>query len=140
MSDRLKAIKARLKAASPGPWRYTDLNGEKYIACPGEPTDNYVCDFGWHYDGDVPPGNPDFIAHAPEDVAWLLSQHKRLLEAAERWEKYAAYIEGKQVVAPLWDNILFDAARKAGRAALRTEAKVGTTAAQGVTPRSGGTP
>jgi hypothetical protein len=79
--EELAAIKARAEAASPGPWRFTDYEGEPYIAGPGVPTDNYVCDFGWHYDGDVPPGNPAFIAAARTDVPALVAEVERLREA-----------------------------------------------------------
>jgi hypothetical protein len=41
----------------------------------------------------------------------LEKENRRLREALAQWEKYAAYIQERQVVAPLWDNLLFDAAR-----------------------------
>lgn len=64
MSDRLQEIRARLDAATPGPWEKTSPN--VVVAA-----------------GDVVAGvpltnNADLIAHAPADLAWLLDEVERL--------------------------------------------------------------
>ena len=74
MSDRLNEIRARLDAATPGPWRYApnplggivDSDG-RYIIAP-------YCGYGDERD------MPDvlLIAHAPADIAWLLNEVERL--------------------------------------------------------------
>jgi hypothetical protein len=93
--EELAAIKARAAAATPGPWRFTDYEGEPYIAGPGVPTDNYVCDFGWHYNGDVPPENPAFIAAARADVPALVAEVERLRQALEDYGRHSEGCSGQ---------------------------------------------
>ena len=70
MSDRLDAIRARLEAATPGPWERNDQHTkQRGIAGPLG-----LCATAWE-DGDA-----EFIAHAPGDVAWLLARVEELTD------------------------------------------------------------
>lgn len=71
MPDRLTEIRARLDAATPGPWKRS-LSGSRYnpwkvhrgailVALSGES-----------------PEDADLIAHAPADIAWLLAEVEEL--------------------------------------------------------------
>ena len=77
MTDRLTEIRARLDAATPGPWVVT---GQEIltVAVDGQTGwESLVADV-WHRDRDA-----DLIAHAPADIAWLLDEVERL-RAQER--------------------------------------------------------
>ena len=83
-ADRVDAIRARLNAATPGPWEFVPgrFGGIKYTftGWDGEPAQDYV--ISETYDGELVgerPGNAELIANAPADLAWLLEQ----LEAAQ---------------------------------------------------------
>ena len=70
MPDRLQEIRARLDAATPGPWEnefgvVADANGNRH----------YIPNEYGDWDN---PADPDFIAHAPADIAWLLDEVERL--------------------------------------------------------------
>ena len=74
MTDRLQEIRARLDAASPGPWGYTLDPGTRHY----EP---YLLVENKHGAiAEVNPRHPrrtrnaDLIAHAPADIAWLLDE------------------------------------------------------------------
>lgn len=76
MSDRLDAIRARLEAATPGPWERNDQHTKQHgIAGP----------LGLHAtaweDRDA-----EFIAHARADVAWLLDKVERLESERDAWK------------------------------------------------------
>lgn len=100
MSDRLDEIRARLQAATPGPWCAENC-GEKsneYVVGVAFAADDENCErplSGWpkFYDGDgneiaartdmvaaemATRADADFIAHAPEDIAYLLGEVARL--------------------------------------------------------------
>ena len=66
MPDRIAEIRARLDAATPGPWLvrngWVDLNNLHGDVIPVG-----------HNDADA-----DLIAHAPADIAWLLDEVERL--------------------------------------------------------------
>ncbi len=65
MPDRLQEIRARLDAATPGPWVRNYDNGEVVVMDP---------DDGRTMIGNVTfTRNIDLIAHAPADIAWLLA-------------------------------------------------------------------
>ena len=68
MADRTDEIRARLEAATPGPWeRNNQHTKQRGIAGPLG-----LCATAWE-DGDA-----EFIAHAPDDVTWLLSRVEEL--------------------------------------------------------------
>ena len=71
MPDRLQEIRARLDAATPGPWRTEGpcMSGDGTYgvwseADPGEPTIAYR----------MAEADADFIAHSRDDVAWLMRE------------------------------------------------------------------
>ena len=72
-ADRLVAIRARCEAATPGPW-FSNAGLLVDVAAPGKANDGQtVCR--------MPGGaasrsshDADFIAHAREDVPWLLAE------------------------------------------------------------------
>jgi hypothetical protein len=82
--SRLDEIRARLKAATPAPWKLDDGNWQ----VEREENRSFVCDLR-----DTPGEDPRFacevhaydngelIAHAPEDIAWLLAKCERYREA-----------------------------------------------------------
>jgi hypothetical protein len=107
--DRIAAIRARLEAATPGPW---NTSGPDTVA------QWMIYDGRWcvasatAYDHNMPlsnkpgargPGyidpdaNAEFIAHAPEDIAWLIGQlegQRAKLTAISRQAKAEAWDEG----------------------------------------------
>jgi hypothetical protein len=84
MADRLAEIRARLEAATPGPWEwdYNTLGSD--IAEVAEPslTCGRYC-IGGSVRIDIKADDAQFIAHAPEDIAWLLEQ------LADAWDEGA---------------------------------------------------
>jgi hypothetical protein len=80
MSDRIDAIKARLEAATPGPWKWVEhfdrldrLENESGAVVVGFWT-VYADDAGL----DVPDLDMEFIAHSRDDVSHLLRECERL--------------------------------------------------------------
>lgn len=98
MADRRAEIEARLAAATPGPWEIT--GGGEYVSGPGiivAPDDGGVTD-----------ADANLIAHAPDDLRWLLDA----LAAAEAWrDALAAEVEllriahGAAHLRPLADRL-----------------------------------
>jgi hypothetical protein len=105
-SDRLDEIKTRAEAATPGPWNpaiaphpdsaqthaeylVASLCNEGrplWVAWAENPTDD-----GFAYvvpavtgDGPTSEANADFVAHAREDVPWLIAEVERLREIERR--------------------------------------------------------
>lgn len=73
MTDRLAEIRARLNAATPGPWEWREWScGDEAITGP----DN--TGFVVNVDEATPHADADLIAHAPADIAWLLDEVERL--------------------------------------------------------------
>lgn len=70
MSDRIEEIRARWAKATPGPWEA--LPGVRGYWCVQGPKETPNSAFPW-FEGDA-----EAIAHAPEDIAYLLAE----LEAA----------------------------------------------------------
>ena len=68
MPDRLQEIRARLDAATPGPWE---------VVC------NTTSDVVGVLDGDY--DDADLIAHAPADIAWLLEEVDNLNTTLNEW-------------------------------------------------------
>ena len=74
MTDRLQEIRARLDAATPGPWNFGRIagdwgsvhtHGRTNVVINSEDDGGYAAD-------------QDLIAHAPADIAWLLDEVERL--------------------------------------------------------------
>lgn len=81
MTDRLtdfelNAIRERLAAATPGPWRaeYSGITGPVVVDAESIDARDHVARCP-HYRGQA---DTDFIAHAPTDVAALLAEVERL--------------------------------------------------------------
>lgn len=85
MKQQLDQIRARLNAASPGPW---EVNGDHFYVCSvgnsnidGKDYDvcmnGYAARDGANSDAKT---DADFIAHAPTDIARLLKAIERLRE------------------------------------------------------------
>lgn len=79
--ERLQEIHERLEKITPGPWHaYISETGSEVVSEEGwvcqlwykteEPMKNHAC-------------NADFIAHAPDDVAFLLTEVERLQKALQ---------------------------------------------------------
>lgn len=71
MPDRLQDIRARLRAATPWPWEWQGLTEE-------ECAEASVRFFQPHMMGSVRGTDTEFIAHAPADIAWCVSEIERL--------------------------------------------------------------
>ena len=79
----LEAIRARLKAATPGPWEWTDESGtgrRETLSTLGE---SPIAVLMPEYDVDgayieATPDDATFITHAPQDIADLLAEVERL--------------------------------------------------------------
>jgi hypothetical protein len=85
-TDRLAEIKARLAAATPGPWEIPEgsLNGNAWAIGPI---------VGYDYDAlGVTADDPNamLVSHAPADIAWLVAEIERLRGADETCLKLAA--------------------------------------------------
>jgi hypothetical protein len=100
--NRIDEIKARLKAATPGPWSWdfiSDKNNGYIVGISFDKNNNQLlgnCDqyrdddpmmiddliyarfIGEHEASTCNYGDPDFIAHAGADIAFLLSEVERL--------------------------------------------------------------
>lgn len=82
-SERLAAVHARLKAATPGPWRYE--NGTEIHGTGGSDT-HYVSDVVAMGDDDPPlcsfysRADAEFVAAAPDDIGFLLT-HAATIES-----------------------------------------------------------
>lgn len=81
MIDRLAEIKARLAAATPGPWAeqlHPEISPPHKPRVHGHMDTTLVCEVGnaedWVRAYDEWQANADFIAHAPEDIAWLVAE------------------------------------------------------------------
>ena len=90
MSDRLQEIRARLDAATPGPWQ---------VVC--DTTSDVVGVIDGDYDA------ADFITHAPADIAWLLDREHRLMNALRVMTDLAEY-DGGGIGRESLDEVLRD--------------------------------
>ncbi|MFD1179505.1 hypothetical protein ACFQ3W_24855 [Paenibacillus puldeungensis] len=72
-NDRIQEIKRRLAEAMPGPWVYRELTREIY-------TTAEIDGIKYKMVADVFEENGQFIANAPDDIAYLLSEVERLQE------------------------------------------------------------
>lgn len=80
MENRLLEIKERLQAATPGAWKVRETDEDSFDDTPGVTTEDgrYVAQTS--YDGLSHTCRPtmyadaEFIAHAKEDIEWLLER------------------------------------------------------------------
>lgn len=95
--DRLLSIKARLSNATPGPWRYDSGNGEVESSHPGhyriavchrddllerkEHCENMMLGYNPPYFPVTPDDDMEFIAHAWEDISYLIQVIEGLYES-----------------------------------------------------------
>lgn len=81
MADRLSDIRARWAAlASPAPWQ-VDETGAAVLSATGATVATHSVDGWWAGTGpQLAPEDAAAIAHAPEDVAFLLREIERLSE------------------------------------------------------------
>jgi hypothetical protein len=79
--DRLAEIEARVAAATEGPWTSRVIDQRQYVMGPGAS----VALTGYVDDEDVPfddvAADATFIAHARQDVPWLIAQVRARDEA-----------------------------------------------------------
>jgi hypothetical protein len=90
--ERLAEIKARADAATPGPWRFTAWDDSSFMLVygilAGEAPDSPIVAYAEHDRGpEVADADMEFIAHAHQDVPYLL-------EVVERLRKRVAQLEG----------------------------------------------
>lgn len=71
MSDRLAEIRARLDAATPGPWHWGRNESESF--CWIMRSHGAYGQYDHHADTRTP-DDAHLIAHAPADIAWLLDR------------------------------------------------------------------
>lgn len=72
MTDRLQEIRARLDAATPGPWENTD--DWSVVTAVVRQRSKWLPDYEMLVADVGQPVNADLIAHAPADIAWLLDR------------------------------------------------------------------
>ena len=82
MSDRLTEIRARLDAATPGPWTSND-----YLVVVTEAARNHpiIGAYSKHIAQARNEENADLIAHAPADIEWLLDEVDNLNKTLNEW-------------------------------------------------------
>lgn len=92
MSDRLEEIKARAEKATPGPWsaddEHGDIPGAERAWCVSKITESgdYSHDIAYLSTDCADPigtqetADAEFIAHAREDIPWLVAEVERLRE------------------------------------------------------------
>ena len=108
MSDRLAEIRARVERTTPGDWCYEPSNRDY---CGNGSGEGFLGGILFEEDDEVEPyRNAEFVAHAHQDVPWLLAEVERLhkleaavryyhnghgyMERSERWQAVMAILEG----------------------------------------------
>lgn len=93
----IEQIRARLAAATPGPWMEWAESGDYWIGrcCDDVPEKDaeWVCD-----SGDMSDENTEFVAHAPSDIAALIKE----LEAARAFIEEAEYAASHDCEEPTY--------------------------------------
>jgi len=109
MPDRLTEIRARLNAATPGPWRvrangsFIRARAVVYRDSNQHANNTDVCQLvgerrEW--------ADADLIAHAPADIEWLLAENYRLQMSNEiHKEDVAEIYDLRDQVNALWDIV-----------------------------------
>ncbi len=105
----LEPIKARLAAATPGPWHPVEIPAAKYVGVTAEHWDGdgyHVCSTEDCDPEDAVP-NATFIAHAKADVEALVAEVERLRAAIalhrDRWRSGVG--SGAWVHRKLWETL-----------------------------------
>ena len=90
--SRVDEIRARAEAATRGPWSAIEGPGEHWYVCDeGESIASISANDGSNEDQRQP--DAEFIAHAREDIPWLLAElDKARAEKADVWDE--GYAEG----------------------------------------------
>lgn len=106
--ERIAAIKARVNAATEGPWRALD-SGNNYLFVFAKAVKENVCAMFWG--GSLFrnfSNNAAFIAHAREDIPWLLDQrhaaqaeNASLRASLERMKAVVKQIAGQKTLSEL---------------------------------------
>lgn len=76
MVNRLSEIKARCDVATPGPWEFSESAAEMWTS-----TGRSIIESTEGYGLAIKRADADFIAHAREDIPYLLAEIKRLERA-----------------------------------------------------------
>lgn len=86
--EQLAAIEQRVQAATPGPWRVEQKDGDRYLYDTSDTA--MMCDMQYYPWAPDEEGDWQFIAHAREDVPALLAEVRRLqaLCVAEKVNPY----------------------------------------------------
>ena len=103
MTDRLDEIRKRLGAATPGPWHIERMKHSlKHSEIWLQPEDEHAwsLDCNTYQPNSKDEANAQLIAHAPEDIAYLLAEVERLqadLQKAyqEQYKAHVRYFEDK---------------------------------------------
>jgi hypothetical protein len=79
--ERRAAIRARLEAATPGPWHQGRADHRDEWGCVNVGDYGWVTPVGMEYGADSEQGRADaeLIAHAPDDLAYLLDAVEALV-------------------------------------------------------------
>lgn len=92
MSNRLQEIRARLDAATPGPWEEGGFDRPWSVTA-----GRFVLD---ERSSATRQADADLIAHAPADIAWLLDELERCREESERRLLLDEFEKGRRFPSP----------------------------------------
>ena len=98
-TDRVAAIRARLAAATPGPWKWFGRGHNRAWALGHRSgRGSAVLDGDLNGDGDACVGfnrraDATLIANAPADLAWLLEENARLTAELESWDDHSCWYD-----------------------------------------------
>ena len=90
INERLDAIEARKNAATPGPWNLLPSQFPNAEQVTHYNAQSGFAGFTEQIADNVAPNDAEFIAHAPEDVAYLLVLARKQQAALERVEAIAS--------------------------------------------------
>lgn len=119
MVDRTQQIRARVEAATPGPWSVHHIErGPLMIGIDSDPDGTGPVDLAIaEMLSDATQDDAAFLAHAREDIPWLLEQLRLAHEALERarpfvialgarWQQDGQSIDGAEEALTLIDAAL----------------------------------